>query len=697
MASWSATFLTRLHRYKMLLRRRWWIVVICVCVSVCYAAYTIMVEPPKYQSVARMMVKIKISLPEGNVYGEEAGNFWQTQMELMKCERVQTRSVERLKQERPELKQCNVLIEPFLTPKTSIFVIRATGEEPEYTQAYLDATMVEYMNLKKEMRNQSSASTLTAIYDELQNIEKELRATEEELFHFQRENNIVFLEEQGNSAGSYLVNLNGQLSGLKLEYKLLQSLTTEQNIDRQASQSEASKTEVDETGKKRMTITEPENEYIKGKQQLKILQANLDELVKTYQPEHPKVVKLREEIAQMEKLVEVYGQESMEQLENRKVSMKYRIDNLEKAIAEWEGKVLDLNRRMAEYNRIKSKLTRMQNLHEKLLSSMQNINVSKSLDQEILSIMEKASPAYSTKFGMSKKLSSAAMFGLVMAMIILLLIDRIDDRVNSLTELRDHFSERILGQIPCETVPRNSPANSLLLITGGRHHYAESFRNIRSSLFFMDTEGQRPKTLLITSASPGEGKSTAAANLAITMANAGSRVLLIDADLRRGILHRLFNIPPSPGFSDILSQRVRWNETVVTYATPGLSIIPRGSQTSNPGELFLSAVTDILLRDIRTQYDCVIFDSAPVLAADDTPSLAPKIDGVLFLMSASYTSARLAKNSLEALYNRQVKVLGLIFNRMDTSLPEYYYYQYNSYDPDTEHGAPRGSEHSAHA
>jgi succinoglycan biosynthesis transport protein ExoP len=324
----------------------------------------------------------------------------------------------------------------------------------------------------------------------------------------------------------------------------------------------------------------------------------------------------------------------------------------------------------------------MQNLHEKLLSSMQNLNVSKNLDQDYLSIMESAGPASSTKSGAARRVATSALVGLVCGILILALIDRIDDRINSLTELRDYFTERVIGQIPYEAVNKNTPNNHLLLTAGGRHHYAESFRNIRSSLFFMDTEGDKPKTLLITSASPGEGKSTAAANLAITLASAGSRVLLIDADLRRGLLHRLFNIPPSPGFSDILSQRVRWNETVVTYACPGLSIIPRGSQTSNPGELFLSAVTDILLREIRQLYDCVILDSAPVLAADDTASLAPKMDGILFLISASLTSARLAKNSLDLLYNRQVKVLGVIFNRMDTSLPEYYYYQYNSYDPD---------------
>jgi succinoglycan biosynthesis transport protein ExoP len=219
----------------------------------------------------------------------------------------------------------------------------------------------------------------------------------------------------------------------------------------------------------------------------------------------------------------------------------------------------------------------------------------------------------------------------------------------------------------------------LLQPDDARHIFAESYRNIRSSLFFMPYEGPRPKTLLITSAVPNEGKSTISSNLAITMALSGAKTLLIDADLRRGAIRDAFELSSKIGFAEVLKQEVNWREVVVPSSYPNLFILPRGKTLSQPSEHLLRDSTDILLKELYHQYDYIIIDSSPVLAADDTTSLAPKIDATLFVVRLSYTSARLTRKSLELLYNRQVNVPGVILNFVDTSLPEYYYYQYSEY------------------
>ncbi len=684
LASWSVTFLTRLYRYKALLRRRWWILALTISGALCYQSAQIATEPPNYQSTARMMVKIKVSLPEGSVYSEEFNNFFGTQMELMRCGEVQSRARARLAAMRPDLVYVPVNLLPFLTPRTSIFVLNASGSEPAYTQAYLDACMDEYINLKKEMRSQTSESTLAAITEELAKLEKELRAEEEELFHFQKENNIGFLQEQGNSAANYLINLNNQLVALKADNQFIESLAASPNMARASQKNRGNATDAPVPGDKvtnAIGIAEPEGEHVKAKRQLQRLKADRDEMLKKFKPEHLKIVKAEEEIAQTERMISLYELQGIEQLADQRKANQLKIENLGKTIIEWEAKALDMNRRIAEYNRIKSKMARLQDMHGRLLSTMQSLDVNKNLDHEVLSIMEHASKAASIRAGVLQRILTGLLVGLLAGMGILALLDRIDDRVNSLTELRDNFKERVIGQIPWEPAARGAAPSSLLLINGARHLFSESFRNIRSSLFFMDIDGTRPKTLLITSASPGEGKSTAAGNLAITLAGSGLRTLLIDTDLRRGTIHQLFGISPPKGLVDILSQRIPWTDAVVTCPScPGLSIISRGSHTSNPGELFLSPATDVFFHAIRDLYDCIVLDSAPVLAADDTSSLAPKMDGVLFLMSASMTSSRLAQNSLDLLYHRRVKVLGLLFNRVDTSLPEYYYYQYHGYD-----------------
>src|SRR6267142_1318009 len=131
--------------------------------------------------------------------------------------------------------------------------------------------------------------------------------------------------------------------------------------------------------------------------------------------------------------------------------------------------------------------------------------------------------------------------------------------------------------------------------------------------------------------------------------------------------------------SEVLKQEINWQEAVVPTSHPSLFLLPRGKTLAQPSEHLLRDSTNQLLKEIYNHFDYIIIDSSPVLAADDSTSLAPKIDATLFVVRLSYTSARLTRKALELLYNRQVNVPGVILNFVDTSLPEYYYYQYAEY------------------
>jgi len=209
--------------------------------------------------------------------------------------------------------------------------------------------------------------------------------------------------------------------------------------------------------------------------------------------------------------------------------------------------------------------------------------------------------------------------------------------------------------------------------------FAESFRNIRSALFFANFHQQNPRTLLVTSAIPNEGKSTFAANLARTIAFSGARVLLVDCDLRRGVQHQLFDVPREPGLAELLTNGATLRQFVVPTSVPNLSLLPCGNAGERCSELLLGEKCDRLLAQMRAEYDCVVVDSIPIFAADDTTSLAPKMDGVLFVIRGSYTGTRTARRALELLYERQAKVLGLVFNRADASARSYEYYKYTKY------------------
>lgn len=678
---WSTAFITRLHRYKALLLRRWWIPVLTVCLGLFVEAFLIFQTPPSFLSAAKMMLAGKLNIAQGAVYSEDSVNFYGTQIQLMQSADVRQGAEGLVRSTHPELAPVHVDLIVAQRPRTSIFELQAIGSEPNYTQAYLNAVMQKYLDFKKGMRSEQGHTVITGITEQLIQTEKDLRTAEDEMLEFQKQNNIGFIQEEGNSAAAFLVKLNRDYASLKTEYDLLNLLDLDQNLDR----AQAGKTDTlppdgnpsDENKGLPFSDVGPEGDYLKAKQQVQLLKAQRDLLAKDLRPKHPKILKLNDEIVQQGKLIDLFRQDTVEKLETRRKSIGKQMENLQSNIKEWEAKALDLSQRLAQFNRIKSKVDRLKTLYDRLTQNLKDINVSEVVDSgDQVSIMENASAPKSVRPGLIKSLLIGLGCGALAGIAILILLDRIDDRMASFGEFQHHFTESVLGQIPRE---KTKGKVSLLQPDDARHVFAESYRNVRSSIFFMPVEGPRPKTFLITSAVPNEGKSTVSANLAITMALSGAKTLLIDGDLRRGALREAFDINSRIGFSEVLKQEVNWQEVVVPTSYPNLFLLPRGKTIAQPSEHLLRDSTEAILREIYQHYDYVLIDSSPVLAADDTTSLAPKIDATLFVVRLAYTSARLTRKSLELLYNRQVNVPGVILNFVDTSLPEYYYYQYAEY------------------
>jgi len=677
-ASWSTSFITRLHRYKTLFLRRWWIPVLTICLGLFVEAWIIYQTPPSFLSTSKMMLAGKLNIAQGAVYSEDSQNFYGTQIQLMQSMEVRRSAEALVRSTHPEMQPVKVDILVLQKPRTSIFELQAIGSTGDYTQAYLNAAMQKYLDFKKGMREGRGHEITTGITEQLIQTEKDLRNAEDEMLEFQKQNNIGFIQEEGNSAAAYLVRLNREQAGLKTQYDLLSLLDLDQNLDRAQSHPEASPgTEAGDDKGMPFPDVGPEAEYLKSKQTVQLLKAERDTLAKDLRPKHPTIIKLNDEIDKQEKLIELFRREAVEKLATRRESIGKQMENIQTNIKEWEAKALDLSQRLAQFNRVKDKVDRLKNLYARLTNNLKDVDVSQVVDAgDQVSIMEAASAPVSVRPGLFKSLLIGFGCGALAGIGILLLLDRIDDRMASFGEFQHHFSENVLGQIPKEKIKGKV---TLLQPDDARHIFAESYRNVRSSIFFMPYAGPRPKTILITSAVPSEGKSTISSNLAITMALSGARTLLIDSDLRRGTIRENFGLSSRIGFSEVLKQEVNWREVVVPTTYPNLFILPRGKTLSQPSEHLLRESTDALIREIYDHYDYIIIDSSPVLAADDTTSLAPKIDATLFVVRLSYTSARLTRKALELLYSRQVNVAGVILNFVDTSLPEYYYYQYSEY------------------
>jgi len=675
---WSTALITRLHRYRALLLRRWWIPVLTVSLGLFVQAWLHLQTPPSYLSVGKMMLAGNLKIAQGAIYSEDTQNFYGTQIQLMQSAEVKRGAEALIRSTHPEMQPVPVEITVVQKPRTSIFELQAIGSTQDYTQGFLNAVMQKYLDFKKGMREDRGHEVTTGITEQLLQVEKDLRNAEDEMLEFQKQNNIGFIQEEGNSAAAYLVKLNQEYAGLKTQYDLLNLLDLDQNLDRAQQKVEAS-TDVQASEEKGLPYPDvgPEADYLKAKQQVQLLKAQRDTLAKDLRPKHPKIIKLNDEIGQQEKLIELFRADTIEKLETRRKSIGKQMENLQANIKEWEAKALDLSQRLAQFNRVKGKVDRLKTLYDRLTNNLKEIDVSQVVGgEDQVSIMEMATAPVSVRPGLIKSLLIGLGCGAFAGIAILILLDRIDDRMASFSEFQHHFSENVLGQVPKEKLKGEV---TLLQPDDARHVFAESYRNIRSSIFFMSYEGPRPKTLLVTSAVPNEGKSSVSANLAITMALSGARTLLIDGDLRRGALREVFGVSSGIGFSEVLKQEMDWREVVLPTSYANLSLLPRGKTLSQPSEHLLRDSTDALLKEIYGYFDYIVIDSSPVLAADDTTSLAPKIDATLFVVRLSYTSARLIKKALELLYSRQVNVPGVILNFVDTSLPEYYYYQYSEY------------------
>ncbi len=666
-------------RYMYLLKKRWWVLLLLLSLGLCIGAWTAMQQPPAWLSSGRLMVSGQVRLNESQAaYSEELVNFFGTQIELMQSAEVLRGAETRVRSMHPDLPPEQVKVMVGQLPKAAIFVLSVYGKSPAYSQAYADACMDEYIAKKKEMRANKTEGIAIVVQDEIVRLEKDMQKEEEEMHEFQKANNIGFLKEDGNSAANYLALLNRQLAEQKTEFDLLKLLDLDQNLDRNPNGTGA--------GEKAMgrpdalsTMPGPLGEYLKTKQELNRLKADRQELMQSLKARHPTIIALDEQIAKAEALLQTYKQLSQEALESRRASIKVQIDNLEGTIKVWEGKALDLARRVADWDKIRSKIERTKVQYERLNSQLRSMDVYKNVDSDTVTILEHASKPQQKQMELNKLLTIGGLCGFVLGLLILFILDKMDDRIGSFFEFRERFPEALLGQVPREL---GKAGVALLVSNDPRHALLESFRTLRSSIIFLPVEGVRPKTILVTSATPGEGKTTIAANLAITFAFSGAKTLLVDGDLRLGRIAKAFKIESEVGFSDVLRQRANWREVIVPTSTPNLSILPRGKTLSHPAEHFLGKVTDQFLQEVYAEFDYIIFDSPPVMAADDVLSLAPKIDGAIFVIRFSTSSARRSRTAINLLMQRQANLLGVVCNDVRLAESEYgygSYYQYSSY------------------
>lgn len=671
------------------LRRLWWVPVATVALCLGAAVLHFFLTPPVFVSNASMWETEKLRLTDGAGFTEDPETYFGTLSAVLRSADLREMVLKTLstsdksgviaydKKGNP----IDVQISINQAPKGSVFTISASSSNPAFTPAYLDTLMSQYLIFIKNARNGISGTTLESISEEMVRMEQGLKADQETLADFERTNNFTVMEEENTVASGYLAKLKTDLSDYQLQSRMLDAVALEKNPSLPGTNSS--------TGQLFNSLGSPGSTAgardasgsLDAERQVALLKLERDKLSKHLRPEHPKIIKLDADIERSQRLIDLYRQQSQDQIATARESLNIKMNEVGKTIGEWEAKVADANDRIATADRLKVKVARDQSLYDRLDALVQNVSITRNIDQDTLAVLDKASPAYRSYQEAKNNLVMGIFGGLAAGLAVVFLFALRDDRFASLVEVTDRFGDYVVGQVPeIQGQPDNAPL-ALLERNDDRHSYAESYRNLRSALLYLAIEGARPKVLLVTSAVPNEGKSTIAANLARAIALGGSSVVLIDGDLRKGQLHDLFGVEAGPGFSEILVKSEELDRVIHRNLLANFAFISRGSTVSDPGDLFLGPAFSEILGRLREQFEHVIIDSSPVFAADDAATMAPKMDGTLFVVRGGFSSAHAVQEALELLNQRQVKVLGLVYNRADSSAHSYRYYKYAEYYP----------------
>ncbi len=658
---------TRLERYLHFLGRKWWVVVLCAGLCAAGQFLYLIDEPAAYDSYARLMMGGKVKLPDNLSFSEDYLNYFGTQIELLQSEKIHNRALERMKVEHPDIKEAPIKVQANQLRRTSIILLRASGPDPAFTRSFLDAVVDEYLSFKREMRTVASDDTLASLTAKLLEQEKTLKTEQEKMYAFKRENNVALLQEVNVAAGTYLARLKTQLAELRTEEAVISLLSVEESLPQHVTTPDS---------KALNNSTQNPNlpaDYFGAKQQLQLLKFQRDDLGQYMRPEHPRIVKLNEDIARLEKLLDIYRDQGQQQRSLSLESIRLRIKAVEDTLSDWEKRVVDANSRMSDYDKLKDTVARAQALYDQMLRLLQNVDVNKNIDQENMTIMERATVA-AEQIRLPLRLAVAGGVGFFLGLGILVLWERRDDRLFSLIEFKQQFEESLICQIP--QVRAQSGKNQPVLITGMETHsmFAEGFRHLHSSLVL----GPQLRSILVTSTFSTEGKSTVAVNLALTAALSGARVLLIDADIYHGKLHKWLGVEASPGLSEVHQGKSSAAKSVSATGVENLFLMAAGSREA-ASSLLLNATTLEELSRLYRDYDLVIIDSAPIFAGDDALRLGQSVDGVLLVVRSGVSRAGAITRSLEQLYQRRAKVLGFVLNGVDANVDDCHRYRESEY------------------
>jgi capsular exopolysaccharide synthesis family protein len=568
--------------------------------------------------------------------------------------------------------------------ETSLIDIKYTHTDPQVAFKVVNAIAETYVYSNLEKRTEANSTTGDFLQKRIAELQQQIRTGEERLVNYAKNNQIISLDPNQNTVVERLAGLNQQLLEAENERK------TAEAAYNAAKAPDAASALTDDSSKQTGEI---EAKLVELRQKRALLLVEATE-------EAPEVKEVDQQIGELDRqLKDARSRKSATLLTNLNTRYEQalaREQSLRKAFEQQRAQTLSQNEAAINYRIIQQEIETNKSLLNGLLQSAKENDVVLAGKPNNISIVDYAltpdspvGPNRTRTVILAFFLSTGLGFGLA------LFLEYLDDTVHSTEEVERTLHLPALAVIPSvggatrrRVLPgttalqkhTNGNGNSsaeLLMNVDGRSPLAEAYRHLRTSVL-LSTAGRTPKTLLVTSSLPGEGKTTTAVNTAISLAQTGATVVIIDADMRRPRLQSIFGMHGQEGLSSILSSDVSEEEMLAVIRSDedsGLSVLTSGPIPPNPAELLGSDQMRRLVAALQAKYTHVVIDSPPVSSFTDGVLISTMVDGVLLVVHGGRSSRHIVRRSKQLLNDVGAKIFGVVLNNVNLQSHDYYYYQ----------------------
>ena len=567
--------------------------------------------------------------------------------------------------------------------ETRLIDITFTHTDPDVAAKVVNAIAKTYVFNNLEKKGESNTTTAEFLTKRIADLQQQIRTDEEKLVSYAKNNEIISLDPNQNTVVERLAGLNKQL--LEAENERIEA----ESKFNAAKNAGAANALADLDGKQ---VNEIESKLADLRQKRAQLMVDATE-------EAPEVKEVDQQIAELDRQAkDMRSRKSSTILTNLETVYRQtlaREQELRKSFEKQRGETLTQNEAAINYRIIQQEIETNKTLLDNLLQRSKENDVIMASKPNNISVVDYAiTPDGPIGPNRTRTVLIALFLSLGMGVGFALLLEYLDDTVHSTEEVERLLHLPALAVIPSAlgTAKRRllagpgglqkrngNPAENpeLLMNVDGRSPLAESYRHLRTSVL-LSTAGRAPRSLLVTSSLPGEGKTTTAVNTAVSLAQTGVSVVIIDADMRRPRLRSIFGLSDRAGLSSILSSEMSEAEVLAMISqedATGLHILTAGPIPPNPAELLGSDQMRRLMAILQSNFNHVVVDSPPVSSFTDGVLISSIVDGVLLVVHGGKSSRHVVKRSRQLLQDVGAKIFGVVLNNVNIQSHEYYYYQ----------------------